>query len=1158
VTTNNNGGNSSGVSGNNNSNSGNSQANNNSTGGSQNSQVITNNNGGNGSSVSGNNNSNPSNSLANNNNNGSNQNSQVTTNNNGGNSSGVSGNNNSNSGDSQANNNSNGGSQNSQTAASNNGGKGSGVNGNNNSGSDNSAANNNGGSQNQQIASNNNSSTTGNDNSGSNSANQNPRTNSAVNNNSGTNSSTGGIGSGDNSQSGARNNSGSKSAHGSKTKSAGNNGNANKTISSSTNNSKNSGTNKTQQTNSNQASGINNNSANNPPGANLSAANTAANSQGNNTIGNPHSSLARNDSDSTVVVSDTSLKVKQAKLPATFGYKKLTTTHDALLDSLANAVPKPKVSDSRSAKRLKIQEANTITNIQFTDTNAATLNQKSQNYFLAASSLVENAEKTRGKAQTESDKHKSEALYHRADSLDDLIFQLNLKGDEALAEANYRQYYTNANQIASISIHPSKKLAYKVTAAKRMIHDADNSYRRSMSEKDRANVSRILATKHTYIKSARQDLAIAILRQQSAVYLYFQVDSDQTASTIGRTTSDSSLHFSYSGFMKVKTKEGNNTNRSNSNVTENAVTHEDNSNNAAPNNNPPVIAKTANNPSPIAKETNPVKENVKQQSVNPPDTSSNILVTSKKRTNKKTTHLKEGNNNTAIAKANPNVNADVSRPAENNTTHTNPVVENHTNPIIPEPGDIFKQLKRSPYSASNPIPIDPSLPMGLIFKVQIGAFKNPIKQNLFKGFEPIIGLTAPQGYIRYSAGLFKTLDPARIALAKIKELGYPDAFIIAFYDGRRISIQEAMEKLGMPVPPIATNPANYQANIDSIAFARIQAEAAAKDKQDSSQTGRHNRKKKKGNDVNSTANNVANENKQPGANVASSGDNKVVVIGKNTIKPTKKSIIDERKKSIKDTVPPKSKPIRNVKGLVYTVQVGSFPKHKDFVRLSKMKKLYSSTDENGVIKYSCGTYSSLADARAAKDIILANTSVRDAFISAYYNGKKISLTKAADLLSKGVETGPSQPVDFSTNNTTSSTPPANNQGSAPAMPISQPAVVKAAAENTKSATENVVNNSFEDASKDHVIYTIQLGSYSGEVPVAMTNKILAHANEGIEPHQEKHGFVTYYAGKFTAIDSANALQQKLAGEGFQQAFIVAYYHGKKISLQEAQSINNKE
>ncbi len=1033
-------------------------------------------------------------------------------------------NNSSNSGNSQTTNNGNVGNQNSQTA-NNNGGNNSGMSGNNSSNSGNSQTSNNGnvGNQNSKTA------------------NTSDAASTSANSNIGASPTTKTVSSG--------NNSGNKSASGSKAKLASNKGNGNKTTSS--------GINKTRQANNSQASGANNNGANNPSASPPPAANTAANFQSNNnTIGNSNSNVARNDTDSTVVVSDTSLKVKQVKLPATFGYKRSTTTHDALLDSLANAVPKPKVSDSRSAKRLKIQEANTITNIQYTDTNAATLNQKSQNYFLAASSLVENAEKTRGKAQTEKDKNKSEALYHRADSLDDLIFQLNLKGDEALAEANYRQYYTNANQIASISIHPSKKLAYKVTAAKRMIHDADNSYRRSMSEKDRANISRILATKHTYIKSARQDLATAILRQQSAVYLYFQVDSDQTASTMGRATSDSSLHFTYSGFMKVKAKEDNRTSRSNGNIARKTATPEDNPNqNATPNTNPSVITK---NPSPTVSENNAVKESIKPKTLSRPDTALNTVAASKKRTNKKTTHPKERNNNaTTIAKTNTNVNADVLQPTENKTTHNNPVVENHTNPIIPEPGDIFKQLKRSPYSASNPIPIDPSLPMGLIFKVQIGAFKNPIKQNLFKGFEPIIGLTAPQGYIRYSAGLFKTLDPARVALAKIKDLGYPDAFIIAFYDGKRISIQEAMEKLGMPVAPAATAPANYQANIDSIAFARIQAEAAAKAKQDSSQTGRHNRKKKKGNDVNSAANTTANENKQPRTNVASSGDNKVVVIGKNTIKPTKKSIIDERKKSIKDTVPPKSKPIRNVKGLVYTVQVGSFPRHKDFVRLSKMKKLYSSTDENGVIKYSCGTYSSLADARAAKDIILANTSVRDAFISAYYNGKKISLTKAADLLSKGVETGATQPVDFSTNNATTPTSSANNTSSIPSA-TNQPSPVTATpAESNKPPVEDIVGKSFEDASKDHVIYTVQLGSYSGEVPVDVANRILAHANEGIEPHQEKHGVVTYYAGKFIGIDSANTLQQKLTGEGFQQAFIVAYYHGKKISLQEAQSINNK-
>src|SRR5690606_26573145 len=61
----------------------------------------------------------------------------------------------------------------------------------------------------------------------------------------------------------------------------------------------------------------------------------------------------------------------------------------------------------------------------------------------------------------------------------------------------------------------------------------------------------------------------------------------------------------------------------------------------------------------------------------------------------------------------------------------------------------------TPYSESKPIPIDKEIPTGLIFKVQIGAFRNPIPQDHFKGFAPVMGERIPNGITRYTAGLFR-------------------------------------------------------------------------------------------------------------------------------------------------------------------------------------------------------------------------------------------------------------------------------------------------------------------------------------------------------------------------------------------------------------------
>ena len=95
------------------------------------------------------------------------------------------------------------------------------------------------------------------------------------------------------------------------------------------------------------------------------------------------------------------------------------------------------------------------------------------------------------------------------------------------------------------------------------------------------------------------------------------------------------------------------------------------------------------------------------------------------------------------------------------------------------------------YSANNPIPIDEKLPDGLVFKVQIGAFKAPLPNNTFKGLTPVIAQTTPSGYIRYMAGNFKQFTSANAVKNDLRNLGYSDAFVVAYLDGKRINLNEA-------------------------------------------------------------------------------------------------------------------------------------------------------------------------------------------------------------------------------------------------------------------------------------------------------------------------------------------------------------------------------
>lgn len=82
------------------------------------------------------------------------------------------------------------------------------------------------------------------------------------------------------------------------------------------------------------------------------------------------------------------------------------------------------------------------------------------------------------------------------------------------------------------------------------------------------------------------------------------------------------------------------------------------------------------------------------------------------------------------------------------------------------------------------------IPMGLIYQVQIGVYKNPVTVETFKGITPIFSKTTPVG-IAYSAGLFDKVEEASQAKDYVLSMGLHDAFVIVYYNRKRIGLTEA-------------------------------------------------------------------------------------------------------------------------------------------------------------------------------------------------------------------------------------------------------------------------------------------------------------------------------------------------------------------------------
>lgn len=118
-----------------------------------------------------------------------------------------------------------------------------------------------------------------------------------------------------------------------------------------------------------------------------------------------------------------------------------------------------------------------------------------------------------------------------------------------------------------------------------------------------------------------------------------------------------------------------------------------------------------------------------------------------------------------------------------------------------------KKLKETPVKESAPVKEDvavktpdvkttqPETTSGTIFKVQIAAASkklDPIPSN-FKGLKNISVATDNGTIYKYMYGETSDYETAKRYLEEAKAKGYPGAYLIAFRDGKKISIQEAIK-----------------------------------------------------------------------------------------------------------------------------------------------------------------------------------------------------------------------------------------------------------------------------------------------------------------------------------------------------------------------------
>lgn len=435
--------------------------------------------------------------------------------------------------------------------------------------------------------------------------------------------------------------------------------------------------------------------------------------------------------------------------------------------------------------------------------------------------------------------------------------------------------------------------------------------------------------------------------------------------------------------------------------------------------------------------------------------------------------------------------ANTTSPNNRNTAtppaNTTPPANNANTVKIKVEGLEVKQTNA--YSENNPIPLDEKIPDGLVFKVQIGAFKNALPNNAFKGLSPVVAQTTPNGYIRYMAGNFEKYESANAVKNDLKNLGYSDAFVVAYYNGKRINLNEGVDKA-----------------------------------RDSGQKV----------DLASSANTSAGIT--AGSNVPR---NAAPPVASN---PATTTGTDSQPADITNE-------LEKMNGLLYTVQIGVYSKQVTKAQLSDLRPIYTEKLPSGLYRYTTGIYNQsgklLEDKRKVVDL-----GVKDAFVSAYYNAKRIPFAEGQKLQAENnnLKMEAENPIIFP------GAPPA--AANTPTPETTTPAATAPAFNNGITQGPAPTADNGVKTGEAGISYKVQIGAYKNQVPDDVASKFMNIKTWPVN-HMVINGLYIYTIGNFTAPAFAKKLKDEAVSLGITDAFITVYKDGKKLYGAEAVQYLNK-
>ena len=414
----------------------------------------------------------------------------------------------------------------------------------------------------------------------------------------------------------------------------------------------------------------------------------------------------------------------------------------------------------------------------------------------------------------------------------------------------------------------------------------------------------------------------------------------------------------------------------------------------------------------------------------------------------------------------------------------------------------------------------PEINMGLYYRIQIVAANVKYRMPYFNGLSLIFTEQIPNtNIIRYMTGEYYRYVSAREDLPKVRGLGFSDAFIVAYYNGKRISIgearrlealQNAEENEEIPIVIRHEAPADYVEPESIIASSQTKTETISNAENGASFANNS----ASGQSVTESNSAVYSENVAVNGQIVSSGN-----------------VVDSQGGIALDSHEIPSK------GVYYAVQIGVYKDRRQPSQMKGVSPIDYETMPNGYIRHTSGRFGNYDQARASQTNI-RRQGISDAFVIAYIDGRKVSFSEAVEY-QKSLESRAI--AEANTENTTSKT-----QG------------VVSSEENLSNVEYAPLNlnTGTEENNKEGISYYVQIGAFSKSPDPEILSVFSKVAGDKIHVKFPREGLQVYRIGVFSSYEEAQNTLAEARSFGIVDAFIVAFKGEEQISSSEAIRLQN--